>query len=129
MATSVASEFPIGAMWAGRSMPRSCVSRTKRSGWTRSPGARCCRATSTSNFNVVNDYDWFSGLYGSTRKPVPWQDTEVYLLARNAGPPAPDALAAGVPGLPSSARDIYTVGTRWKSALGQLGKWELPSSK
>lgn len=75
-------------------------------------------------FNVPNDYDWFSGLYASTRKLVPWQDTDLYLLARNVSPQAPNALAPGIPGTPSSARDIYTAGTRWKSAPGQLGDWD-----
>src|SRR6185503_5210485 len=75
-------------------------------------------------FNVPNDYDWFSGLYGSTRKLLPWQDTDLYLLARNVGAQAPNALAPGIPGTPSSARDIYTAGTRWKSVPGQLGSWD-----
>ena len=77
-----------------------------------------------NHFNIPNDYDWFSGLYASTRQLLSWQDTDLYFLARNVGAQAPNALAPGLPGSPSSARDIYTVGTRWKSAPGQLGRWD-----
>ncbi|RYD26558.1 MAG: hypothetical protein EOP87_22570, partial [Verrucomicrobiaceae bacterium] len=37
------------------------------------------------NFNVSNDYDYFSGLYAGSKQLMPWQDTQVYFLARNYG--------------------------------------------
>ena len=36
-------------------------------------------------FNNANNYDWFSGLYGSTRRIASWQDTDLFILARNVG--------------------------------------------
>lgn len=73
------------------------------------------------HFNVVNDYDWFSGIYASTRQLVPWQETEAYFLARNVSDESPTAVAATVGG--PGARDIYTIGTRWKS-LAKLAPWD-----
>lgn len=75
-----------------------------------------------NHFNTANDYDWFSGLYVSTRKLVPWQETDVYLLARNVTPGSPTAITPTLGG--PGARDIYTVGTRWKSLPGKLGGWD-----
>jgi hypothetical protein len=75
-------------------------------------------------FAESNDYDWLLGLYGSTAKLIPWQDTQVYFLSRNVGSEAPNAVAPGVPGTPTTARDIYTVGTRWASRPDQLGAWD-----
>lgn len=77
-----------------------------------------------NHFNESNDYDWFSGLYASTRKLLPWQETQLYFLARNVGAQAPNASATGVPGTPNSARDIYTVGVRFKSLPAKLGAWD-----
>ena len=74
------------------------------------------------HFNQSNDHDWFSGMYASTRKLAPWQDTEVYFLARNVGPKSPTAITPTLGG--PGERDIYTVGTRWKSAPGMLGNWD-----
>jgi hypothetical protein len=68
-------------------------------------------------FNNANNYDWFSGLYGSTRRIASWQDTEVFILARNTGS---RSIAAGGCG----PRDIYTVGTRMKSLPGKLRNWD-----
>lgn len=75
-----------------------------------------------NHFNIANDYDWFWGVYGSTRKLVPWQDTELYFLSRNVEVGSPNAVATGIGGV--TARDIYTIGTRWKSVPGKLGGWE-----
>jgi len=74
------------------------------------------------HFNVANDYDWFSGLYASTRALVPWQETDLFALARNVGANSPAAITPvlGGPG----PRDIYTIGTRWKSLPGKLGGWD-----
>jgi hypothetical protein len=68
-------------------------------------------------FNNANNYDWFSGLYGSTRRIASWQDTEIFILALNVG-----ARSLAVGG--SSPRDIYTIGTRWKSLPDKLGNWD-----
>ncbi|MEI7732909.1 MAG: alginate export family protein [Verrucomicrobiota bacterium] len=75
-------------------------------------------------FNVANDYDWLMGLYGSTTNLIPWQETQLYFLSHNASSDAPNAIAPGVPGTPTSARDIYTYGTRWASLPGKLGGWD-----
>jgi Alginate export len=71
-------------------------------------------------FDVDNDYDWFSGVYASTTK-LPHHIVDAYFFARNASPQA----IAAEPGpqetpLPS-ARDIYTIGFRFKSIRGELG--------
>jgi hypothetical protein len=68
-------------------------------------------------FNNANHHDWFSGLYGSTRRIASWQDTEFFVLARNVGA---RSLAVGGAG----PRDIYTLGTRWKSLSDKLGSWD-----
>jgi hypothetical protein len=75
-------------------------------------------------FAVSNDYDWLLGLYGSTKRLMTWQETQLYVLSRNVAPGAPHALAQGVPGTPTTARDILTVGTRWVSLPGALGGWD-----
>ncbi len=74
------------------------------------------------HFNVVNDYDWFSGIYASTRQLVQWQDTDFYFLARNVGAGSPTAITPTLGG--PGPRDIYTLGTRWKSLPGKLGRWD-----
>jgi hypothetical protein len=75
-------------------------------------------------FNVANDYDWFSGLYASTKTLVPRLETQLYFLARNTSPQSPTATTgspqAGGPG----ARDIYTPGLRFQSLPGQFGAWD-----
>ncbi|MFA6560353.1 MAG: alginate export family protein [Verrucomicrobiia bacterium] len=76
------------------------------------------------HFNEGNDHDWFSGVYASSQKLVPWQETQLYFLARNADTNAVSALAYNVPGTPTTARDIYTVGMRFKSLPGKLGGWD-----
>ncbi|MFO1497218.1 MAG: alginate export family protein [Verrucomicrobiota bacterium] len=73
-------------------------------------------------FNVNNDYDWFSGVYATSSR-VPKHLVDFYLLARNA---SSEAIAAEPrPEFPQpSARDIYTVGFRFKSKPGELGPWD-----
>ncbi len=68
-------------------------------------------------FNNANHHDWFSGLYGSTRRIASWQDTQFFVLARNVG-----ARSSAVGG--AGPRDIYTFGTRWKSLPEKLGPWD-----
>src|SRR5436190_11315795 len=74
------------------------------------------------HFNVANDYDFFSGIYASSRKAIPWQETELYFLARNVSDKSPNAIARGVGG--PGPRDIYTPGMRMRSLPGKLGGWE-----
>jgi hypothetical protein len=74
------------------------------------------------HFNESNDYDYFSGLYGSTRKLLPFQDTDFYALARNVGAASPAAITPTLGG--PGSRDIYTIGTRWKSLPGKFGNWD-----
>ncbi|MBI4660737.1 MAG: alginate export family protein [Verrucomicrobia bacterium] len=79
-----------------------------------------------NNFNEANDYDFFSGVYASTRTLVPKQETQLYVLARNASPESLAAIGPGLPALLTGAtpRDIYTVGLRIKSLPGQFGGWD-----
>lgn len=76
------------------------------------------------NFNVSNDYDYFSGIYAGSKKLMPWQDTQAYFLARNYGVQAPNAIGTGNPGSPSTQRDIYTLGTLWKSNADAFAGWD-----
>ncbi len=75
--------------------------------------------------NTVNDYDYFSGAYATTKK-IPHQTSEFYFLARNAGADSPKAFASqGTVLVPlAGPRDIYTIGARGKSTPGDLGKWD-----
>ncbi|MFN7139097.1 MAG: alginate export family protein, partial [Limisphaerales bacterium] len=77
-------------------------------------------------FNVSNDYDVFSGVYMSTRKFLPWQETQLYFLARNVGDGSPGAIGTGLPPwlTGASPRDIYTLGMRVKSLPGKLNGWD-----
>jgi hypothetical protein len=78
-----------------------------------------------NNFNMPNDYDWFSGVYAST-KLIPKQLTEVYLLSRNVSAGSPTVSGAGTAPLINGPppRDIYTLGLRVKSNPGQLAGWD-----
>ncbi len=73
-------------------------------------------------FNVNNDYDYFSGIYATTTK-IPKNTLDIYFLARNSVPgavsaePSPQAPQPG-------PRDIYTLGGRLKSLPGQIGNWD-----
>ncbi len=79
-----------------------------------------------NHFNLPNDYDWFSGVYVST-KWIPKQTTEFYLLSRNTSDKSPNVLVgSATPAFlkGASARDIYTAGLHLKSLPGQLGNWD-----
>ncbi len=78
------------------------------------------------NVNVWNDYNLFSGLYVTT-KEIPKTLAEFYFFSRNdgvgsavanAGAFAPFQVAA------PAARDIYTVGTRLRSATNAFGNFD-----
>ncbi len=75
-------------------------------------------------FNVVNDYDWLSGVYSSSRTLIPRQETQLYFLARNTSPQSPTATTGSPQAGGPAARDIYTIGLRLKSLLGQFGPWD-----
>jgi hypothetical protein len=75
-------------------------------------------------FNVANDYDWFSGVYASTRTFVPSQETQLYFLARNTGAASPAATTGRPQAGGPPARDIYTLGLRVKSLPGRFGGWD-----
>jgi hypothetical protein len=53
---------------------------------------------------------------------VPWQDTELFFLARNVGANSPTAITPTLGG--PGPRDVYTIGTRWKSVPDKLGHWD-----
>lgn len=76
------------------------------------------------HFNESSDYDWFSGVYASSQKILPWQETQFYVLSRNAGAQAVSAFDFNVPGTPTTARDIITAGFRLKSLPDKLGGWD-----
>jgi hypothetical protein len=78
-----------------------------------------------NNFNKANDYDWFSGLYVTT-KDIPKQTTDLYFYSRNVAKGSPTALGVGLPAALNgpAARDIYTFGIRGKSNPGELGNWD-----
>ena len=68
-------------------------------------------------FNNPNHSDWFSGLYASTQRLASWQETDLFFLANNIGG---RSTAEGG----QKPRDVYTLGTRWKSLPGKLGGWD-----
>ncbi len=74
------------------------------------------------HFDESNRYNYFSGVYGSTRKLVPQFEAQLYFLADNASNKSPTQNGTIVKG--NSPRDIYTVGTRWQSLPGQFGAWD-----
>ena len=73
---------------------------------------------------MSNDYDTLYGLYGSTKTLIQWQETQLYFLSRDATSKAPNATAPGMPGTPTTARNIQTMGTRWTSLPGTLAGWD-----
>ena len=75
-------------------------------------------------FNVPNDYDWFSGGYASTRTLLPWQETQLYLLARNTAAGSPTATTGSPQAGGPAKRDIYTPGLRVKSLPGKFAGWD-----
>jgi Alginate export len=76
-----------------------------------------------NDFNFSNNYDTLSGLYGSTVTLLPWQESQLYFLARNTSDGSPNYSTGALTPLPSP-RDIYTPGFRFKSLPGQLAGWD-----
>lgn len=77
---------------------------------------------SQTSFDESNPYDYFSGIYGATRKLVPQFEAQLYFLADNASSKSPTRVGTTTKG--NSPRDIYTVGTRWQSLPGKFGPWD-----
>lgn len=76
------------------------------------------------HFNPSNKDDLLSGIYASTDKLLPWQETQLYFLVRNANSNAISSVDTLVPGTPTTARDIYLPGMRFKSLPGKLCGWD-----
>jgi len=79
-----------------------------------------------NNFNTWNDYNVFSGAYLTTKK-IPKNTAEFYFLARNDGPGSTTSNSGSVPPFQVNApfaRDIYTIGSRFKSNPGEFGNWD-----
>ena len=76
-----------------------------------------------NNFNTWNDYNLFSGLHLST-KQIPKNLSELYFFARNDGIGSTTANPGAFPpfqvGAPA-ARDIYTIGARFRSGTNEFG--------
>ncbi len=81
-----------------------------------------------NEMNEWNDYNVFSGVY-LTSKKIPKTLTEVYFFSRNDAPGSTTANVNAVlpfqvnTGAPA-ARDIYTIGTRIKSATNEFGNFD-----
>src|SRR5438552_2922048 len=76
------------------------------------------------HFNESNDQDWFSGVYASTTKLIPWQESEVYFISRNAGSDSPQFYGPSPDPQGATPRDIYTIGVHFKSLPGKLRGWD-----
>lgn len=76
-----------------------------------------------NNFDVSDNYDTFSGLYASSTDLMPWQESQVYFLARNTSDGAPNFETGALVPLPAP-RDIYTPGLRLKSLPGKLNGFD-----
>lgn len=82
-------------------------------------------------FNVANDYDWFSGVYASTRALCPKQETQVYVLARNTGTGSPRAVDRPLIGLATRgtstpwARGSSPCPANWRAGIT---RWRRPGS-
>jgi hypothetical protein len=74
-------------------------------------------------FDESDSHDRLSGIYASTRTLVPFQESQLYFLARNVDEyPASEGNDKLYP--LASPRDIYTIGARVKSLAGALKGWD-----
>jgi hypothetical protein len=74
-------------------------------------------------FNTSNEHDIFSGIYASTKKLLPKNETQLYFLSRNTDVDSPTFVSKPLVGLPT-ARDIYTIGGLIKSLPGEFYGWD-----
>jgi hypothetical protein len=66
-----------------------------------------------NEYDESDHHDWFSGVYASSTKLIPVQESQFYVLSRNSGA-----------GAAVSPRDIYSIGGRVKSLPGKLKGWD-----
>ena len=76
-----------------------------------------------NRFDVANDYDTLYGLYASSPTVVPFEETQLYFLARDTQSGSPNLQTSALVPLPSPRR-IYTLGFRVKSKPGELNGWD-----
>jgi hypothetical protein len=76
-----------------------------------------------NHFNMPNDYDYFSGVYATT-KVIPKNTTEVYFLSRNVSAGSLKEITTTTPTGSAGPRDIYSLGFRMKSNPGEFGPWD-----
>jgi hypothetical protein len=76
------------------------------------------------HFDRDNKDDLAYGICASTDKLLPWQETQLYFFARSANSNAISSVDTLVPGTPTTARDIYIPGIRFKSLPGKLCGWD-----
>lgn len=69
-----------------------------------------------------NRYDYFSGFYASSKKLLPWQETQFFFLSDNTSAEAATVKTPTMTG--PNARDLYAVGTVMKSLPGELHGWD-----
>jgi hypothetical protein len=74
------------------------------------------------DFNVSNDYETFSGVWANSAK-LPHHLVDLFFLSRNVNSESPIAVEQPKAALPSP-RDIYSIGTRFKSKPGDFGPWD-----
>ncbi len=82
-----------------------------------------------NRFNLPSDYESFSGVHVTTKK-IPKHNAEFYFFSRNMDRDNPRQFDLGPARNQSpapfnfSGRDVYTLGTRWKSNPGEVGNWD-----
>ena len=76
-----------------------------------------------TEFDESDDHDRLSGIYASTKTWLPFQESQIYLLAHNVDRRAADEAGQKLYPL-ASPRDIYTIGLRFKSLPGALQGWD-----
>jgi hypothetical protein len=74
-------------------------------------------------FDESDPHDRFSGLYASSRKLIPFQESQLYFLSHNVDEHSSTEQSDKLYPL-ASPRDIYTIGARVKSLPQALGGWD-----
>lgn len=76
-----------------------------------------------NHFNKPNDYDWFSGMY-ATSKLIPKNSLDFYFLSRNTSAGSLTEKTTTTPTGSVGPRDIYSIGFRLKSNPDDWGNWD-----
>lgn len=76
-----------------------------------------------NHFNTPNDYDYFSGVYATT-KLIPKNTADFYILSRNVSAGSLKEVTTTTPAGGAGPRDIYSVGFRLKSNPEDWGNWD-----